>query len=165
MTSLELQKLTEAYAAVYNADLRESFLSIEKFKKIIKQFISYCKKELNLETIPEIHFLSNDRDSFKIKDVPGISIVDDPTFAQKAHTFGRTSSHNRIVVDMRNRHPMDALRTLAHELAHYHQHVSGVHGTGETGSSTENDANIQAGIIMRNFGDDHPDYFDLSPLK
>jgi len=59
---------------------------------------------------------------------------------------------------------LDALRTLAHELVHYHQHIKGVYGTGETGSPTENEANVKSAIIMRNFDHDYPDTFKLPPI-
>jgi hypothetical protein len=54
---------------------------------------------------------------------------------------------------------------LAHELVHYHQHINSVYGTGETGSKTENDANVRAGVIMRNFDFSHPDIFKMNPLE
>ena len=79
-------------------------------------------------------------------------------------TFGQTSAKNRIVVNIENRQPLDALRTLAHELVHYHQHITGVKGSGETGSSTENEANVRSGIIMRNFDSAHPEVFKMPPL-
>ena len=49
-------------------------------------------------------------------------------------------------------------------LCHYHQHITGVYGTGETGSSTENEANVRSGIIMRNFDSAHPEVFKMPPL-
>jgi hypothetical protein len=165
MTPSELQKLSEAYAAVYDADLRESFTTMKQLEKLVHQFIPFVKKELKLKEIPHLYFQDNTKNPFKIKNIPGITMIDDPTFSVKTHTFGRTSAHNRIVVDVANRQPLDALRTLAHELVHYYQHLTGVHGTGETGSPTENEANVKAAIIMRNFGDAHPEYFKLHPIE
>jgi Zn-dependent peptidase ImmA (M78 family) len=48
----------------------------------------------------------------------------------------------------------DILRTLAHELVHRKQHEDGRinYESGETGSEIENEANAQAGILLRNFG-------------
>ena len=120
-------------------------------------------KELKLKTIPPIHF-QNGQNGLHIKNVSGITIVKDSGFSQTRGTFGQTSQKNRIVVNIKNRHPIDALRTLAHELVHYHQHLTGVHGTGETGSDTENEASARASIIMRNFDHAHPECFKMDPI-
>jgi Zn-dependent peptidase ImmA (M78 family) len=48
----------------------------------------------------------------------------------------------------------DLLRTLAHELVHRKQDEDGRidHNSGETGSEIENEANAQAGVLLRKFG-------------
>jgi len=137
--------------------------SIEEFEKLVHKFLPFVFKELKIKTIPPIHF-KNGKDGLHVKDVPGITIVKNSGFSQVKGTFGQTSQKNRIVVNVENRQPLDALRTLAHELVHYHQHITGVHGTGETGSPTENEANVKSGIIMRNFDFSHPNVFKLPPL-
>ena len=111
-----------------------------------------------------MHF-QNGADGFHVKDVPGITIVSSSEFSLKKHTFGQTSHKNRIVANIENRQPLDALRTLAHEIVHYHQHIHGIEGTGETGSPTENQANVISAIIMRNFVADYPDTFKLPPIE
>ena len=57
------------------------------------------------------------------------------------------------------RHPIDVLRTLAHELIHYKQDSEGrIHDeSGATGSDEENEANAGAGIIMRDFDQAYPE--------
>ena len=137
--------------------------SIEEFEKLVQKFLPYVFKELKIKTIPPIHFV-NGKDGLHVKDVPGITIIKNSGFSQVKGTFGQTSQKNRIVVNVENRQPLDALRTLAHELCHYHQHLTGVHGTGETGSPTENQANVKSGIIMRNFDFSHPNVFKMPPL-
>ena len=132
-------------------------------EKLVQKFLPYVYKELKIKSIPPLHF-RNGRDGLHVKDVPGITVVKDSGFSQKKGTFGRTSGKNRIVVNIENRQPLDALRTLAHELVHYHQHITGVHGTGDTGSPTENEANVRSAIIMRNFDFSHPNVFKLPPL-
>jgi Zn-dependent peptidase ImmA (M78 family) len=136
---------------------------MEEFEKLVHKFMPFILKELKMKTIPPIHF-QNGKDGLHVEDVPGVTIVKNSGFSQVKGTFGQTSGKNRIVVNIENRHPLDALRTFAHELVHYHQHLTGVHGTGETGSSTENDANVKAGIIMRNFDHKYPNVFKMSPL-
>ena len=118
---------------------------------------------MKLKSIPPLHF-RNGKDGLHVKDIPGVTIVKDSGFSQVKGTFGQTSQQNRIVVNIANRQPLDALRTLAHELVHYHQHLKGVHGNGETGSPTENEANVRSAIIMRNFDFSHPNVFKLPPL-
>lgn len=142
---------------------RDARTSMEEFEKLVHKFLPYVFKELRIKSIPPLHF-QNAGGGLHVKDVPGVTIVKDSGFSQKKGTFGQTSKKNRIVVNVENRQPLDALRTLAHELVHYHQHITGVHGTGETGSPTENEANVRSAIMMRNFDFDHPDVFKLPPI-
>ncbi len=137
--------------------------SMKEFEKLIQKFLPYVFKELKIKSIPPLHF-ANGKGGLSVKDVPGITIVKDSEFSASKGTFAQTSKNNRIVLNVENRHPIDALRTLAHELIHYHQHTSGVYGTGETGSKTENEASARASIIMRNFDFSHPNVFKLPPL-
>lgn len=67
-----------------------------------------------------------------------------------------------IYLAVENRHPIDILRTLAHELVHWRQREEDrlPNGAGATGSKEENEANSMAGIIMREFGQRYPEYFD-----
>jgi hypothetical protein len=137
--------------------------SMKEFEKLIHKFLPFVFKELKIKSIPPLHF-NNGKDGIHIEDFPGINVIDDSGFSQKKSTFGQTSSKNRIIVNVENRHPIDALRTLAHELVHYHQHITGIHGTGETGSPAENEASARASIIMRNFDRAYPKLFNLNPL-
>lgn len=136
---------------------------MEEFEKLVHKFLPYVYKELKIKSIPPLHF-ENGKNGLHIKDSPGVTVVDDSGFSQKKGTFGQASHKNRIVVNVQNRHPLDALRTLAHELCHYHQHLTGVYGTGETGSKTENEASARSSVIMRNFDFAHPELFKLGPL-
>ena len=96
--------------------------SMKEFEKLVQKFLPYVYKELKIKSIPPLHF-RNGRDGLHVKDVPGVTVVKDSGFSQKKGTFGQTSQKNRIVVNVENRQPLDALRTLAHELVHYHQHI------------------------------------------
>lgn len=143
--------------------LSESRTSMKEFEELVHIFLPYAFEELKLKSIPPIHFRLGSQ-NLHIKNVPGVSIIQNSGFSQTKGTFGQTSHKNRIVVNIKNRHPLDALRTLAHELAHYSQHLSGIYGSGETRSSTENEASAKAAIIMRNFDYSHPNLFKLNPL-
>jgi len=144
--------------------------SIEEFEKLVHKFLPFVFKELKMskKEFPPIHFnhskYNSGNEGIRIKDIPGVTFVQNSTWGQTKHTWGQTSKKNRIVVDIENRHPLDALRTLGHEICHYHQHINGVHGDGVTGSPTENEANARSAIMMRNFDDAYPEVFKLPPL-
>lgn len=117
-----------------------------QFEDVIQKFLPFAKEFLKLKKLPEIHF------------------VEKPSFAQKIGAFGQIDKENRIVVDIKDRQPMDVLRTVAHELVHYRQHQTKKGGHGTTGSPTENEANKLAGTLMRKFGETHSQYFKLSAI-
>jgi len=54
------------------------------------------------------------------------------------------------------------LRTLAHELVHRKQQLEDrlYVGAGDDGSDIENEANAEAGVIMRKFGKANPIIFE-----
>ena len=61
----------------------------------------------------------------------------------------------------------DVLRTLAHELVHHRQNELGKlnNDSGKTGSDVENEANVKAGILMRDFGKDREEIYESDSLK
>ena len=119
------------------------------FTIAMKEFLELCLTELNLEELPKIKWL-----------ITGGIEGEQPT-------FGRFDIKNKIIsIEIKNRHPLDIMRTLAHELVHYKQLLNGqiTDNSGETGSKIENQANAIAGIIMRHYNKSHPDVFLLKPL-
>jgi Zn-dependent peptidase ImmA (M78 family) len=106
---------------------------------IVTQFLHFAKSELELHNLPKIELVENS------KDIGGSS-------------FGLFED-GVIFVVIANRHPIDVLRTLAHELVHWKQRLENQEMDGTDGSDTENDANAIAGIIMRRFGKLHKEYF------
>ena len=120
-----------------------------QFEVLLKRFIVFLKRELRVNY-----------------DIP-IILVDDTDFAKRIAAFGEISKDNIIHLSIINRHPMDILRTLAHEYVHYKQHIEkGLsHKSYHAGSPTENQANAKAGEIMRKYGELHPELFDLMPLR
>mgnify|MGYP006268341241 CR=1 FL=1 len=105
-------------------------------------------------------------DYLELKSLPEIKLersIDDTKYP----TFGRYINGDKIIqLDISNRHPVDILRTLAHELVHYKQDLFQEldADSGVTGSSFENEANAQAGIIMREFNTKFPQYLKLTPI-
>lgn len=117
--------------------------------EMIKRFLPIAVKELDLQSLP------------KMKPVVELTIGQHPSFG----CF--VPETNTIEFAINDRHPIDILRTLAHELVHCKQREDQRlnHDSGETGSNEENEANARAGIIMRNFADAYPAHFSASPLN
>lgn len=115
--------------------------------EVLADFLRFACAELSLKQLPNIEFVSG----LKHSD------TEHPTFGY----FDTETDQIRIGVS--GRHPLDIMRTLAHELVHYKQRISDQLNpqSGNTGSDAENQANAQAGIIMRRFADQNPDYFGL----
>jgi GNAT superfamily N-acetyltransferase len=114
----------------------------------LRDFFPVAMQHLDLDHLPRITF------------VPEVT-------GHHAPTFGKfMNAENTIFVDIENRHPNDILRTLAHELVHYRQMMDHQldDSSGETGSDEENQANAQAGVIMRNFNQQYPEYLELEPV-
>ena len=119
---------------------------------ILKDFISFCVKEL------------------KIEQMPTIKLRRDPQWPVMHKTFGRYINDRHLLeVAWGQRHIMDVLRTVAHELTHTHQHErDGARmgpDAGETGSPWENEANARAGILMRDYARLHPEYFAVGQAE
>ena len=113
-------------------------------EEILKNFIDFVSKEL------------------KLKELPTIKLRRDPQWSVVHKTFGRYIDDKKMLeVAWGQRHIMDILRTVAHELTHRHQHEREdvPASAGETGSEYENEANARAGILMRDYARLHPDYF------
>ena len=119
-----------------------------QFDAIIKRFQVFLKRELRLTY-----------------DVPYV-LIDDSDFSRNNMAFG-IMKDNVIYVSIINRHPIDILRTLAHEYVHYKQYMErGPQSrSSRAGSPTENQANAKAGELMRRYGQLHPDLFDLMPIR
>ena len=119
-------------------------------EEILRDFIDFCFKEL------------------KLKAMPIVKLRRDPEWSVRNRTFGRyIDDHDLLEVAWGQRHIMDILRTVAHELTHRHQHERETVPTdaGETGSPYENEANARAGILMRDYARLHPDYFAVGQAQ
>ena len=119
-------------------------------EEILKNFIRFCVAEL------------------KIKSMPTVKLRRDPQWSVVNRTFGRYINDTHLLeVAFGQRHIMDVLRTVAHELTHKHQHEREAvpSDAGETGSPYENEANARAGILMRDYGRLHPELFDAGQTE
>ncbi len=114
---------------------------------IIKSFVQFASGKLGIESEPKIKLIS------------------DPKQASMRKSFGGYMG-NRIELNVANRHIMDVLRTMAHELVHYKQDLDGVlrPDSGKDGSEHENEANAKAAVIMRLWGKMNPELFQHAAL-
>ena len=115
---------------------------------MLDKFLPFAIDFLELETIPKIKFEK---------------FLDD----DEQPTFGRfVNDENTIYLGLANRHPIDIIRTLAHELVHYKQGTEHkLHaGSGDTGSPEENEANELAGVMMREFNKANPKFLRAEPV-
>ena len=114
------------------------------FQHLLEHFVEYCADQLGLDELPKI------------------TIVKDGSIGT---AFG-CYCEGEIKLNILNRHPMDVLRTTAHEMVHYRQDIDDeLHErSGETGSDHENEANSMAGVLMRNFGKENPDLFSFGAI-
>ena len=110
----------------------------------LEDFLPFAMKMLKLDKLPRISVHKT------------IESGDQPSFG------GYNPDDGTIQLALKNRHPADILRTLAHELVHFKQDLNGTlnDDSGMTGSAEENQANSQAGIIMRHFNKRFPQYLE-----
>jgi hypothetical protein len=115
----------------------------KKFGPMLDTFVQFASKKIG------------------IKDMPTMKLEKDPM----TNSFGGYNpAEKSIVVITKNRHPMDIYRTVAHELVHHKQNEDGrlgkdIQKEGATGSPIENEANAEAGKVMRWFAKSNPDMF------
>ena len=114
---------------------------------MLDSFVSFASDKLGLKSMPNLRYKTGD-DEYN-------------SFA------AYNPSSNELSISTANRHPMDIFRSVAHELVHHKQNEDGRLGKdiakeGETGSDIENEANAEAGKIMRWFAKSNPDMFGKS---
>lgn len=113
---------------------------------LIRDFVKDASKKLGLENIPKLR------------------IKKDPQWSKSNGTFGHYDLNSgELTVSIADRHIVDILRTVAHELVHRRQdEISELPDhAGETGSKWENQANAIAGELMRNYAKQYPEHFKV----
>jgi hypothetical protein len=140
--------------------VKESTVNVEKktipLDKVVRRFVHFASQHLKLKQLPKIKLRKGE-------------------LSHDIHSMGHYVDDKKTVeVETKDRHVMDILRTLAHELTHYRQHErlgkSMPDTAGRTGSPYENEANAEAGVIMRHFQNKYPEFFastvseDAEPL-
>lgn len=120
------------------------------FHDMLKVFLPLAIKELDLPGLPKIAIEKTL-----------------PNNGTQASFGGYNPNTKGITLAIANRHPVDILRTLAHELVHFKQDLNDeLHdASGETGSDHENEANARAGVIMRRFNNSGTNTSNARPLS
>lgn len=102
-------------------------------------FIQFAAKELKIIKLPTIKFVGKEEDVKR-------------AFGHFFSGINKTEIRVRVI----ERHPIDIMRTIAHELSHWKQFQDKVHSS-ET--AKEDYANAMAGRIMRKFDTKYPNMF------
>jgi hypothetical protein len=100
-------------------------------------FVKFAAKELGLTKLPTIHYVGSAEN--------------------KKAAFGH-SMGNDIWIRITDRHPIDVMRTITHELIHFRQ-------KGGSERFKEDQANAIAGRVMRKFDTTFPSAFKLKPIR
>lgn len=115
----------------------------DDFNQKMNDFISFTKKYLNLEKVPQIEFLEEKEDGMT--------------------SAAYDSKEESIKVIRGNRAFFDICRSVAHELVHRSQHEKVQDASlidSEAGSDDEDEANAVAGEIIRLYGDENDWFYE-----
>jgi len=118
------------------------------FVDMFKKFLPLAMEILEIDRLPKMNF------------EPEVQSGNQPS-------FGMYDNEDKILhVAILNRHPVDILRTVAHELVHYRQDIRNELNdeSGATGSPEENQAHEIAGVIMRHFNKQYPEFLKSHPI-
>ena len=122
----------------------------DQLKKIIQRFYTSCIDKLQL------------------KNPPRLRLETTPAWSQENGSFGQYEPEtNTLILATADRHVLDILRTMAHEMTHRQQDERNPlpDHAGETGSPWEDQANAMAGRIMRDWAREQPSMFDGATLE
>lgn len=144
--------------------------------KLSKAFLTQQDRDLSLVEDSDNSALSAMLDKFlpiamdelKLDQLPEVVLQSTVESDNGQASFGKFNPEDQTIsLAVSNRHPVDILRTLAHELVHYKQDLNGsmYSGAGETGSPIENQANEIAGVIMRHFNKAYPQAIEANAIK
>jgi Zn-dependent peptidase ImmA (M78 family) len=110
------------------------FLSEEKKKKL-NEFVKFCKKELELKSVPTIS-IQNGRNGLKT-----------------TANYDYTKENKIIKVNAKGRALVDVMRSIAHELVHHRQWEQGKLEVKppDIGGEIEDEANAVAGQLIKKY--------------
>ncbi len=125
-------------------NLLENRIDHKNFGPMLDSFVAFAAEKLGIDEYPKI-----------VLDTGGLE-----------YSFAAYVPHTKeMMVKTKNRHPMDIFRSVGHEMVHLKQDKEGritdPSIDGATGSDIENEANAEAGKLMRWFAQENPKYFKL----
>lgn len=138
---LDLLRLAKEYCAT----LKEGLSNFDR-DGLLNEFLKFLYSQLEIKTPPVVKITDKVKGSFAC-------------YCPADHS---------ISIVTKDRHFLDVARSVAHEMIHHKQNLEGrikdAAKEGETGSEIENEANAQAGILLRNWVKLHPEHFSLSHI-
>jgi Zn-dependent peptidase ImmA (M78 family) len=132
-------------------------------KKILKEEISIINKQQKLyETVID-DFVGFTKNELGLGDDFSVELDNDGEELETLASYD--IEDNKVRVLSKNRSIPDIIRSIAHELVHHKQNqegeLTGDEEEGADGSPQENEANAKAGEIVRKFGRENPEVYDL----
>ena len=126
--------------------LRERILTRDELDvRDVADFVNFAKEYLNID------------DDIKIE----LAFKKTPDLRTTAYY---NNGDKRVKIYVKDRAIIDVCRSIAHELVHHKQNISGAfegaEDPGADGSEFENEANAVAGVIIRKWGRLHPEIYD-----
>jgi hypothetical protein len=113
--------------------------------KHVNDFVAFASQKLKLKSLPKMKLVGPEEDKMKAF----------------GHFVDNENGDGSVSVRVTDRHPIDIMRTIAHELIHHMQNVSGV---SQEDRMKEDEANALAGRIMREYDMKHPNVFKDKPV-
>ena len=147
----DLPILDLLYAANhYKNNQLDEQIDRKELAPMLDGFVSFASDKLGIKSIPKVKYKTS-------KDAYNSFAAYNPALKE-------------LSVSTKNRHPMDVFRSVAHELVHHKQNEEGRIGMdvakeGSTGSDIENEANSEAGKIMRWYAKANPEHFKLATVS
>jgi len=125
--------------------IKEETTDTKSLKEITTDFLKYAKHKLGYKNKVKI-VLNNDKN--KVEELRAMACY--------------SPGENNIWVYIGKRNTADILRSLGHELVHARQNetVKDRAIDGKTGSADENEANSLAGVMLREYGKEHPEIYN-----
>ena len=135
---------------------------------MVKRFKQLIQEDMAHEQMVQQHvnyFMNHAKEHLGVDQLPNVELINNKKVAMENASFGGYYPGEKTIrVNIAGRHPVDVLRTLAHEMVHYRQDLNGdlenVEMAGETGSTYENEANSEAGIMIRDYGRARPSIYE-----
>ena len=156
-----LMRLIESYGIEASLNMYDVLdLIIEK----IPEKVNYLLKENNLitETIID-NFIDFGKNYLSLPNDFKVILTDN---GSGIDTLGNYNIKDKTIkILTKDRAIPDIIRSIAHEMVHHQQNdrgdLKGSPEEGETGSPWEDEANAKAGKLVRDFGEENPEIYDL----